>query len=110
MTCLIRGGVILSSSVKQDGWLREHVCAFLKSVNIWSGVASQPPFKVEISSKVLVLLCFIGICLFFYNFHGFFVVLKLEFNFSMCFCLVLVNQLKYLKYLSNLLNRLNISI
>ena len=63
--------MILSSSVKQDGWLREHVCAFLKSANIWSGDASQPPFKVEISPKVLVLLCFIGICLFFNNFHGF---------------------------------------
>ena len=29
VNCLIRDGVILSSLVKQDGWLREHVFVFL---------------------------------------------------------------------------------
>ena len=85
VTCLIRGNVILSSSVKQDGWLRKHVCAFLESVNIWSGDASQPPFRVEISPKVIKLLCFIGVCLFFSNFHRFLDVLKLDFSFPCVF-------------------------
>ena len=30
---------------------------------------SQLPFKVEITPKVLVLLCFIGVCLFSGDFH-----------------------------------------
>ena len=64
-------GVILPSSVKQDGWLREHVFEYLKSVSIWSGEVSQLPFKVEISPQVLVLLCFMGVCLFCGNFHRF---------------------------------------
>ena len=55
--CLIRSGVLLFQSVKQDGWLREHVFECLKSVSIWSGKVSQLPFKVEITPKVLVLLC-----------------------------------------------------
>ena len=62
VTCLIRGGVILPSSVKQDGWLREHVFVFLKSDNIWSGDASQLPFQAEIPPHVAKLLCFVGIC------------------------------------------------
>ena len=57
-------GVILSSSVKQDGWLRAHVCEFMKSDNIWSGDASQLPFKVEISPQVTKLLCYLAVCLF----------------------------------------------
>ena len=58
-----------------------------KSGNIWSVNASQPPFKVEISPRVTVLLRFIGVCLFFSNFHGYFIVLKLDFIFPMWFWL-----------------------
>ena len=47
--------------VKQDGWLREHVFEYCKSGNIWSGDASQLPFKAEITPQVAKLLCFVGI-------------------------------------------------
>ena len=72
--CLIRSGVLLFQSVKQDGWLREHVFECLKSVSIWTGKMSQLPLKVEITPKVLVLLCFIGVCLFSGDFHRFLVM------------------------------------
>ena len=64
-------GVILSSSVKQDCWLREHVCAFMKSDNIWSWDASQPPFKAEITPQVVKLLCFVVFAYFSVIFRGF---------------------------------------
>ena len=38
---------------------------------------SQPPFKVEITPQVLVLLCLIGICLFLGDFCTFSAVLSL---------------------------------
>ena len=38
---------------------------------------SQLPFKVEITPQVLVLLCLIGICLFFGDFCTFLAVLSL---------------------------------
>ena len=58
--------------MKQDGWLREDVCAaHFKSGNIWSENASQPPSKVEISPKVFVLMCVIHVYLFFSDFSVF---------------------------------------
>ena len=50
--------------VNKDGWLREHVFQYCKSGNIWSGDASQLPFKAEITPQVAKLLSFIGVCLF----------------------------------------------
>ena len=43
----------------------------LKSDNIWSVNASQPPSKVEISPQVVILMCSIRICLFFSDFTVF---------------------------------------
>ena len=51
--CLIRRGVLLFQSVKQDGWLREDVFECFKSDSIWSGEVSQPPFKVEITPQTV---------------------------------------------------------
>ena len=59
-----RCAVLLFQLVKKDGWLREDVLVCWKSDSIWSGEMSQLPFKVEITPQVLVLLCFIGVCLF----------------------------------------------
>ena len=47
-------GVILHSSVKKDGFLRQHVCAYFVSGNIWSVNAYKPPFKVEKTSLVCI--------------------------------------------------------
>ena len=63
-SAFIRCAVLLFQLVKQDGWLREEVIVCCKSDSIWSGKVSQLPFKVEITPQVLVILCFIGICLF----------------------------------------------
>ena len=95
VTCLIKGGVILPSSVKQDGWLREYVCVFLKSDNIWSGDASQPPFKVEISPQVTKLLCFWHLPIFGY-FSLVFDRVKLDFSFPCAFDIFLVFLLNHL--------------
>ena len=63
-SALIRCAVLLFQLVKQDGWFREEVIVCWKSDSIWSGEMSQPPFKIEITPQVLVLLCLIGIFLF----------------------------------------------
>ena len=47
-------GVILPSSVKKDGFLRQHICVYFISVNIWVGKARKPHFKVEITSLVCI--------------------------------------------------------
>ena len=46
----------------------------LKSESIWSGEMSQPPFKVEITPEVLVLLGSFGVCLFLGDFCTFLAV------------------------------------
>ena len=57
----------------------------MKSFDIWSVDASELPFKVEISPKVVGLLCFVGIYLFSGIFHRFLAVLKLDFSFPCAF-------------------------
>ena len=47
-------GVILPSSVKKDGFLSPHICAYFESVNIWSVDTYKPPFKVEITPPVCI--------------------------------------------------------
>ena len=73
-SAFIRCAVFLFQLVKQDGWLREEVIACCKSDSICSGKVSQLPFNVEITPQVLVLLCFIGVCLFLGDFHRFLAV------------------------------------
>ena len=47
-------GVILLSSMKNDDFLRKHVCAYFVSDSIWFVDAYKPPFKVEIAPLVCI--------------------------------------------------------
>ena len=47
-------GVIMPSSVKKDGSLKQHVCTYFVSDNIWFGKACKPPFKVEIIPLICI--------------------------------------------------------
>ena len=66
------------------------------SVSVWKSVVilhvlwSQPPFKAETSPLGIYFTVFVGICLLFSDFDAFWSMVKLDFDFSMCFPLVVI--------------------